>query len=135
MNPIDQEWVQGVCDCCDPIFDAANVGFTRQISFAEDGVVNSLLWEADPARFAARYPDSGIVESYGEEQWPRVHCIDFWVYVEHENHQCRLSIEGWNLPDLVLPFTGSRARDACGLADTFARILGVPSPRAMSEDD
>ena len=28
--------------------------------------------------FAERYPDSGIVESYGT-QWPDVTCIDFWV--------------------------------------------------------
>jgi hypothetical protein len=135
MSPLDQEWAQSVCDYCDPIFEAANVGFTRQISYADDGVVDTLLWEADPARFADTYPDSGIVESYGEDRWPQVHCIDFWVYVEHENRQCRLSMEGWNLPDLVLPFTGNRTLDACGIADTFARVLGVQSPRATSEVD
>jgi hypothetical protein len=33
-----------VCDYCDPIFEAANVGFKRQISYADDVVVNTLLW-------------------------------------------------------------------------------------------
>ncbi len=36
-----------------------------------------MLWEADPLRFAERYPDSGVVESYGP-QWPAP-CIDYSV--------------------------------------------------------
>jgi len=131
MSAFDQEWVQSVCRCCDPIFEAANVGFTRQITYGEDGLVKGLLWEADPTRFAATYPDSGIIRSYGDEQWPEVTCIDFWVYAEHEQQQCRLSVEGWNLPDLLLPFTGSSTIHANGISDTFARILGVQSPRAV----
>ena len=130
MTPLDQEWMQSVCDFCDPIFEAANVDFTRQISLADDGTVNTLLWEADPGLFAQTYPESGIIESYGD-QWPQVGCIDFWVYAEHEKRQCRLSVEGWNLPDLVLPFAGSKRMHACSIADTFARILGVQSPRAL----
>jgi hypothetical protein len=129
MSPFDQQWVQSVCDFCDPIFEAASVDFTRQISLANTGMVDTLLWEADPVLFAQTYPDSGVIGSYGEH-WPEVGCIDFWVYVEHEKGQVRLSIEGWALPELVLPFTGSKDIHAYGIADTFARILGVRSPRA-----
>ena len=65
------------------VFDAADVGFVRQIQVRRSGESAfaslsemtgiaeevALLWEADPELFAERYPDSGIVESYGE-QWP-----------------------------------------------------------------
>lgn len=80
---------------------AAEVGFVRQAQYADEAhqVVAALLWEADPIKFAARYPDSGIVETYGEDAWSGVHCIDYWGF------------------------------DGSAIADTFARILGVPSPR------
>ena len=130
--PIDHEWVEKVCAYCDPIFEAAQVGFVRQAVHSDEAgqVVNALLWEADPANFAARYPDSGIVESYGPEQWPDVHCIDYWVYVDHEQRRCRISVEGWNLPDLIIELHGSSGLDGAAIADTLARILAVPSPRA-----
>ncbi|WP_182523634.1 hypothetical protein [Nocardioides dongkuii] len=75
--------------------------------------------------FAEKYPDSGVVEAYGG-QWADVRCIDWWVYVEAERRQCRVSVEGWNLPDLRLDLTG--AGDGFALADLFARLLAVPSP-------
>ena len=80
-------------------------------------------------KFASRYPDSGIVDSYGESQWPEVRCIDYWVYVDHERSRCRLSVEGWNLPELMIDLHGRSGLDGSAIADTFARILGVPSPR------
>ncbi|MEZ0579033.1 hypothetical protein [Nocardioides sp. MH1] len=128
MTDLDQAWVEAVCAACDPVFDAANVGFLRQVQHAEDGTVGAVLWEADPRRFAERYPDSGIVEAYGAEQWSGVPCIDYWVYVDHVARTARVSVEGWNLPEVRLPLRGDLL-DATALADLFARILGVPSPR------
>lgn len=116
---------------CDPVFEAADVGFLRQLHYADDeqGAVDGLLWEADPQRFAERYPDSDILESYGEAEWHNLHCIDFWVDVDHANQRSRLVIEGWNLPALWLDLSGDGRRDGAAIADTFARILAVPSRR------
>ena len=94
MTALDAEWVRLVCAHCDPVLEAADVGFERQISHEADGAVSAILWEADPQRFAAAYPDSGIVESYGEGAWPHVSCIDFWLYVDHERQRAVLSVEG-----------------------------------------
>jgi hypothetical protein len=124
-------WAEAVAHACDPVFEGADVGFVRQVQYADDQQteVVYLLWEADPQRFAARYPTSGIVETYGEDQWRTVHCIDYWINVDQASRRCRLSCEGWNLPELWLDLHGDGGRDGTAIADTFARILGVPSPR------
>lgn len=131
MHALGESWAEEVAQACDPIFEAADVGFVRQVNYADDDrhEVVSLLWEADPQRFADRYPESGIVETYGEDQWRGVHCIDYWVYLDQPNRRCRLSVEGWNLPELWLDLRGVGAWDGPDIADTFARILGVTSPR------
>lgn len=127
----DNRWAEEVSAYCDPIFDAAQVGFVRQVQHSDEAgqILSALLWEADPVKFADRYPDSGIVESYGDDQWPGVHCIDYWVYVDHENRRCRISVEGWNLPDIMIELRGHSGFDGSAIANTFARILGVASPR------
>ena len=76
MHQLDRSWAEGVCWVCDPGYTAADVGFARQIHEGPRRGITALLWEADPQMFAERYPDSGIVESYGT-QWPDVTCIDF----------------------------------------------------------
>ncbi len=131
MDVLGELWAKEVVQACDPIFEAADVGFVGQVGYAGDQrqEVVSLLWEADPQRFADRYPESGIVETYGEGQWRGVHCIDFWVNLDLPNRRCRLSVEGWNLPELWLGLRGVGAWDGPAIADTFARILGVLSPR------
>ncbi len=129
-SPFDKQWFEEVSAHVDLILDAAQVGFVRQAQGADEaGQVAALLWEADPAKFAARYPDSGIVETYGEDQWSDVHCIDYWVYVDHEHRRCRISVEGWNLPDVMIELHGQSRVDASAIADAFARILGETSPR------
>ena len=129
MGVFNLAWVDDVCSKCDPIFDAADVGFKRQVQYndLERQLVSALLWEADPERFAARYPDSGIVEAYGE-QWRSVDCIDYWAYVDHETKRAQVSVEGWDFPDVTLDLGGC-ALDGFRLAHLFARILGVSSPR------
>lgn len=125
----DQAWADGVREQCDPVFARADVGFTFNATGIDPGTgsVQSLLWEAVPERFAERYPDSGIVESYGD-QWPG-YCIDYWVYVDADRARVRLSTEGWNLPELAIELHGHPAMDGMNIASVFARILGVPDGR------
>lgn len=124
----DQAWVDAVCRECDPVFAAAQVGFERQVVYAggPQGPAAGILWEADPATFAARFPDSGIVEMYGNDQWADVGCIDWWVNLHDDPARARLSLEGWNLPELSLPLTGRGEADGRDLAQVFARLLAVP---------
>ena len=131
MTALDAHWAEDVALLCDPVFEAADVGFSRQVQHADEQgrVVTALLWEANPTRFAEKYPESGIIESYGAERWSAVGCIDFWVYLDRDKNQCRLSVEGWNLPELILHLSGHSGLDGSGIADVFARILGVRSPR------
>jgi hypothetical protein len=126
-GPFDTQWAVAVCAVCDPVFTAADVGFVRQQlpDYGSDAVP-ALLWEAEPARFAERYPDSGIVRTYGD-QWPAP-CIDYWVYVDAAAGTALLSVEGWSLGRESLDLTGDGARDGLVLAEAFARILRVPPP-------
>lgn len=129
MQP-DTAWVAEIIRACDPMFQAADVGFVHQVMYdaQEPTVVTALLWEADPQKFASRYPDSGIEEEYGDG-WPDTPCIDYWVEIDASAGLCRLKFEGWNLPELLLELSGRGVRDGAALADTVARILGVRSPR------
>lgn len=126
-----KRWADSVTHACDPVFEGADVGFVRQVQYADDqqNEVVHLLWEADPRRFAERYPESGIVDTYGEGQWETVHCIDYWINLDQANRRCRLSFEGWDLPELWLDLHANGERDGAAIAATFARVLGVPSPR------
>src|ERR1700712_1437833 len=124
----DGDWAAGVCSVCDPVFRSADVGFVRQMP-RESGrvLISSLLWEADPLRFAERYPDSGIVESYGLDQWPPP-CIDYWVYVDAKSREGRISVEGWNSGDQIVSLTGVGLCDGLALGEVVAAILCVPLP-------
>lgn len=130
MPALDAQWAEELALLCDPVFESADVGFRRQILHADEQgeIVIALLWEADPARFVKKYPDSGVIESYGD-QWPAVGCIDFWVYLDGDKGQCRLNVEGWNLPELILDVSGHSGLDGVGIGSVFARILGVRPPR------
>lgn len=132
VSDLDGPWAESVATACDPVFEAADVGFVRQLAWGDldQQVVAAILWEADPQRFADRYPDSGVIESYGAAQWPDVHCIDYWLYVEHDPPRARLSVEGWNTPELRLDLDGRGAVDGPRIAAEFARILRVRAPRA-----
>lgn len=122
--PFDERWLSLVLEQCFPVFERANVGFTHQVVFDEnDGdIVKSVLWEADPTLFATRYPDSGIIEAYGAENWADVTCIDYWLYLNPEDGTGRVSVEGWNFDDTTLQLSGDD-HDAALLANTFASIL------------
>jgi hypothetical protein len=130
MTAFDGDWAAEVCSRCDPVFAAAEVGFVRQIQSGAEtsGRVGAILWEADPASFAAKYPDSGIVESYGQDQWAGLGCIDFWLYVDAREGVCRLNVEGWNLPEILVRASGHGAMDGMQVAAVFARILGIRWP-------
>lgn len=124
----DERWATAVCESCDPVFEAANVGFVRHAPSVTDSRVNAILWEAEPEKFAARYPSSDIVESYGEEQWPEVHCVDYWLHPDPDKGVLRLSMEGWNLPEVLLRSTGDGRFDGMDAAAVFARVLDVRWP-------
>ncbi|HEU4674463.1 MAG TPA: hypothetical protein VFS29_00630 [Motilibacteraceae bacterium] len=125
---IDVEWRDAVRGACDAVVAAADVGFVWNDFIAFDAAHPALLWEAEPARFAARYPDSRIEDSYGD-QWPGVSCIDYWIYVDPVTMTARLSMEGWNGADTVVELTGDGAVDGRRLAAEFAHVLGVEVPR------
>jgi hypothetical protein len=76
---------------------------------------------------AARYPDSRIEDSYGDD-WPGVPCVDYWIYVDPTTMTARLSVEGWSRPDDAIDLTGDGRVDGARLASEFAHILGVPVP-------
>jgi hypothetical protein len=118
MTP-DRAWLEAVVNRLEPIFAAADVGFVRnQVD------ESAMLWEADPRRFAERYPDSGIIETYGVDQWPSVHCIDFWFYLDRGlENEIFVSFEGWDAPDRQVAVTGSPATDGDLLATLLATHL------------
>ncbi|HSS67835.1 MAG TPA: hypothetical protein VLK34_04745, partial [Nocardioidaceae bacterium] len=119
---VDLAWRDAVRAACDPVFASADVDF-RWNGHSDFGVGSAptLLWEADPLQFAARYPDGRIEESYGEG-WPAP-CIDYWVYIDPVSMTARLNVEGWGGPDPVVELTGDGVVDGQLLAAAFAEIL------------
>jgi hypothetical protein len=117
-------WRDAVRAACEPVFAATDAGFKWNSSFAFDAEHPALLWEAEPARFAARYPDSRIEDSYGD-QWPGVTCLDYWIYVDPATMTARLSVEGWSATEQAVDLTGDARVDGGRLASEFAHILGV----------
>jgi len=124
---IDLAWWDAVRAACDPVFAAADAGFDWAGPRTFDADHPSMLWEADAERFAARYPDSGIEQSYGD-QWPAP-CIDYWVYVDPGARSADLSVEGWRLGRETIPLTGDGTHDGRVLATRFAEILRVAPSR------
>jgi hypothetical protein len=124
---LDAAWAQAVCEACDPVFAAADVGFERQIHQEAGHGITALLWEAVPQLFAERYPESGIVESYGG-QWPSVSCIDSWAYIENDGVQARISTE-MQFADRVVALTGVGPIDGKAIAVVMATTLGVSPPQ------
>jgi hypothetical protein len=122
--PVDVAWRDAVRAACESVLASAQVGFQWNDTTHFDGDTPALLWEADPQRFATRYPESGIERSYGD-QWPPS-CIDYWIYVDPATMTARLSVEGWNLSDTTVHLVGGDGTsDGQLLAATFASILGV----------
>lgn len=122
MASFTPDWSRTVCERLDALFERADAGFSRSLpERLEPGVVGDMLWEADAETFAERYPDSGIVESYGSG-WPAP-CIDYWVYVDLETRRATLSTEGWSADDPEIELSGDGTTDADRLADALAKIL------------
>lgn len=118
----EPEWSLIVSRRLDALFDSTNAGFSRSSpQQPTTGLVGDMLWEADPIRFAERFPDSGVVESYGD-QWPAP-CIDYWVYIDVEARMATLSTEGWDFDRQKIALSGSGAQDADRLHEHLSRIL------------
>lgn len=124
---VDLAWHDAVRGACQPVFVSADVGFVWS-GGRFDAVRPTFLWEADPERFAARYPDSGIERRYGD-QWPPP-CIDYWVHVDPATMVARLSVEGWNVRDQTVNLTGDGPSDGQLLATSFAATLRVRKPES-----
>lgn len=124
----DAAWVQIVRTICDPIFDAADVGFIAQVHATDTGP--ALLWEAGPERFAAKYTDSDIAEYVaGIDDWSSpADCVDYWVYVDARQQRAVFSVEGWDLPRWGIDLSGDGSRDGISIAREFARVLRVTGP-------
>lgn len=121
----DDDWVLAVRAICDPVFDSADVNFLVQV-IRQPGGISAILWEAEPERFASRYPDSHVVEAYGSG-WPPP-CIDFWAYVDTVQRRARLCPEGWGPDDITVDLVGDGVRDGVAIARQFASVLRVPGP-------
>lgn len=124
---VNVAWRDAVRAACEPVFAAADAEFQWNGWVAFDAEHPALLRDAEPARFAARYPDSRIEDSYGDE-WPGVSCIDYWIYVDPLTMTARVSVEGWNRPDETVDLTGDGRVDGRRLVSEFAQILGVALP-------
>jgi hypothetical protein len=122
--PLDLKWRDAVRAACESVFAAADVGFAWSDSVTFNPSQPTLLWEADPLRFAARYPDSGLEVGYGE-QWPPP-CIDYWIYVDPVKMTARLSVEGWSRLYETVDLTGDGSQDGRELAARFGAILRLP---------
>ena len=118
---IDAGWFDAVRAACDPVFEAADAGFDWNESAFSDGEEPTLLWEADPVPFAARYPQLEMEESYGD-QWPPP-CIDFWVTVSRSDQTASLDLEGFRDPAQPVALTGDGSVDGARLAGIFRANL------------
>ena len=134
MRAIDStfgdEWVRAVRSVCDPVFASADVNFIAQVIRSPHGI-GAILWEAEPGRYASRYPESGVVESYGSG-WPPP-CIDFWAYIDAIAQRALLRPEG--LDEISVDLVRDGLRDGLAIAREFARVLGVAAPRDPDRDD
>ena len=120
---VDPTWHDAVREACEPVFASADVGFVwNQATF--DAAQPTLLWEADPERFAARYPDSGIERSYGDQVAASLHRL----LGVRRPRDARGSALGRGLERLGAHLRAERRwwPDGQLLATAFAAILRVP---------
>lgn len=118
------KWLAIVCGRLDCLFEATGAGFSRSMPGEPvDEQVGDMLWEADPMRFAERYPESWIVESYGD-QWPAP-CIDYWIYIDVDSRRATFSIEGFDVDPESVALTGDGSQDAERLRKVLASAHNV----------
>ncbi|MEZ5193210.1 MAG: hypothetical protein R2734_12275 [Nocardioides sp.] len=104
---------------------AAEVGFVAaRLHRAPVTVVSNLLREADPHRYAARYPPTGVVESYGE-QWP----APAWTSGPTSSQPPGWATWRTTGEPLGRPGAAGDGRaDVQSVARWLAELLGVPLP-------
>ncbi|EON23285.1 MULTISPECIES: hypothetical protein [Nocardioides] len=119
---LDRGWAEAVVAQLQPVFDADGSGWSFQ------GITDpptALLWEAVPASFLARHPDSDIEAANGMPA-SQIPCLDIWFYLEPG--LVSLSWEGYpQQPAPVVP-TGDGDLDGRTLATLLAENLRVDQP-------
>ena len=120
----DDDWSATVCSVLDRLFQNASAGFSRTApKQPQNGFVEDMLWEADPLRFAERYPNSAVIDSYGG-QWPPP-CIDYWIYIDGPARRALISTEGWSAEQQAVDLTGHGDDDAQRIGEVLGGILSV----------
>lgn len=120
----EPEWTAIVCSRLDCLFEATGAGFSRSMPGEPvNGQVGDMLWEADPIRFVERYPESWIIESYGD-QWSAP-CVDYWIYIDVESRRATFSVEGFTVDPEDVVLTGNGAQDAERLRKILANALRI----------
>lgn len=133
MASLTEHWAAGVLAECDPVFLAADAAFSAGefIRRPHTGEIAAPSWRADPVRFGTRYPSSGVMESIENDSLEEVR---FYLYPDSAGH-VRLSLSScWNLVDLLVRLDEYPELDAQAIADVFARLLEIPSPRLEFSD-
>ena len=120
MTEGDAAWVAAVRVACEPVLEAADVGFALNDSASAEG--RALLWEADPRLFGERFPAAGLLESYGETSYDALHCVDWWVHLDQPG-TARLELEGADPVDVTVPLTGDGVADGARIAEALADAL------------
>lgn len=104
-----------------------------------DGCVRSVLYEADPIDFVHSYPDTGLQESYPDDEWPPA-CVDLWLEFDRERGRTDLDLEGFEIVETLRAsgrgaiasrasrLTDDPDEDARMIAAALAMVLGVPGP-------
>ncbi|GAB3821130.1 hypothetical protein GCM10028820_28740 [Tessaracoccus terricola] len=111
-----------MCERLDTVFESGGAGFARSLPRQpQSGTAEDMLWETTPEKFLERYPDSGIVESYGPQSPPM--CIDFWIYLDVESRRATLSTEGLGAGTPEVELSGDGFEDANRLEKVVAQAL------------
>lgn len=135
MLTFSDEWADAVLDECDPIFETADVGFSRgqKLRRGENSAVAALHWQAKRGRFAERYPESGLADHFDVEGFEASDDVAFWVTPVAPD-RARLEAGGcWNIVNLQIGLDGDGNGDGQAIADVFARLLAVTSPRVETQ--
>ena len=121
----------------DPVLVHAGFELSSAVTTADLKIVG-VVYEADPADFARRYPQTGLDEDWGDEV-PNT-CVDLWVKFHFDTRRTELQVEGFEvlehlhttgheeLAERVTRMSDDADDDARAIATALALVLDVPGP-------